>query len=160
MLSGRSSKTRLSWRPVALDLSLLNFCDHQDAANLGCGEVHFVAGVQVFGRDAALYFVLVDKDRDCWRSLAERLVLPAPVSSVSCRGGDGWPGEFSKSFPDRLNVYGATAAGKFAGSDQHITRIRYYGRGSTRNDAGDQANYPVRVLFAHASTDKVCALLQ
>jgi len=63
-------------------------------------------------------------------------------------------------FPDRLNVYGATAAGKFAGSDQHIARTRNDGRGSTRNDAGDQGDYLGRVLFARASTDKVCALLQ
>jgi len=28
------------------------FCDCQDAANLGCREFHFVTGVQIFGRDA------------------------------------------------------------------------------------------------------------
>ena len=60
----------------------MNFCDRQDAANLGCGEVHFVAGVEVFGRDAVLYFVLVDKGRcaGCanssgWRMLKSNLAI-------------------------------------------------------------------------------------
>ena len=59
----------------------MNFCDRQDAASLGCGEVHFVAGVQVFG-EAVLYFVLVDKGRgaDCadssgWRMLKGNLAI-------------------------------------------------------------------------------------
>jgi hypothetical protein len=58
--SGRSSIRRPQTQRKVRRLFLLNFCDRRDAANLGCGEVHFVAGVQVFG-EAVLYFVLVDK---------------------------------------------------------------------------------------------------
>jgi hypothetical protein len=60
----------------------LNFRDRQDAANLGCGEVHFVAGVQVFGRDAVLYLVLVEEgrcagcaNRSGWRMLKSNLTI-------------------------------------------------------------------------------------
>lgn len=42
-------------------LFLLNFCDGQDAVNPGCRELYLVAGVQIPGRAAILYLVLVDK---------------------------------------------------------------------------------------------------
>ena len=41
----------------------MNFCDGQDAVNPGCRELHFVAGVQILGRAAIFYLVLVDKGR-------------------------------------------------------------------------------------------------
>jgi hypothetical protein len=83
-----SDMTMLFWSAGMRDLAQVpssrlcrKFCDRPDAANLGCGEVHFVAGVHV-GREAVLYFVLVDMGRsaDCtdssgWRMLKSNLAI-------------------------------------------------------------------------------------
>src|SRR6266576_4655976 len=54
-------------------LFLLNFCDGQDAVNPGCRELQLVAGVQILGRAAIFYLVLVDKGR-----------------CAGCADGSGW----------------------------------------------------------------------
>jgi hypothetical protein len=55
-----------------------------------------IAGLKEVGELLRRQLDDIRTDRDCWRSQAERLVLPAQYHRYPGRGGDGWPGEFDE----------------------------------------------------------------